>query len=130
MSKRILTLVLCIIMMFSSGVVAQASVEELNNRSVTYYTNLYISNGTANCFSMMNVSDSVTKVVVTMTLQSKTLWWWSTEETWTSTQYSNSISLSKSTSVTSDTYRIKTDFEIYTGTTVETITLYSSEVTC
>lgn len=134
MFKRFICSVLCVLI--SCSCLIQASAVDENAISTrtssinTCNTYLKITNGTATCDTFAIVASTATKVVVTMTLQQKTLFWWSTEQTWTSTQYSTSISLTKTATVSSDTYRVKTVFEVYTGSDVETYTIYSSEVSC
>lgn len=138
MSKKFLELVLCLIIILSSSICVYATDlnEDINSDIELMYeytqsanTFLNISSSIATCkFTFLGYSQ-VTKVVITMTLQQKTLFWWSTEETWTTTVYKEYASFTKTTSVDSGTYRVKTVFTVYSGTDYETITDYSAEVT-
>ena len=71
------------------------------------------------------------KVVVTHTLEKKSGKWWSNVTSWTKTfnTYTAIYTTSKS-SFSSGTYRLKTIAKVYNGSDYETITIYSSTVSC
>ncbi len=100
------------------------------------YTNnfgetLSISNGTATCkASLIGISGTTSKVVIKMTLQKKTLLWWSEVETWSATYDTYYGTLNKSVEVKSGTYRVKAVYTVYSGSANETITDYSSQKEC
>lgn len=62
-----------------------------------------------------------------MTLQKKTLLWWSKVETWSKTEYSNLVEMEKSHSIDSGTYRVKVKATIHNGNAQETVDVYSAE---
>ena len=91
---------------------------------------LVISNNKAHCTSRLIGYQSTTKIVITMTLQKKTLFWWSKVETWTGTYNDFVAELYKTKSIENGTYRIKTKFVVYSGSDSETITVKSPEREC
>jgi len=135
MKKRIVSLVIAVIMLLSCAAVSQAAVvdggatvQPMYNYTSTTTTNLNISSGVASCRSyIMGYNGTTTKIEITMTLQKKTLLWWSTVETWTTTVNSYYGSFNKSISVGGGTYRVKAVYKVYSGSNSETITDYSSE---
>lgn len=91
---------------------------------------LSISNGQAKCRSYLMAQSDITKIDVKMTLQKKTLLWWSTEKAWAYTYYL--ITEADNTeyyNVGGGTYRVKTEFTVVKGSDSETFTKYSNEVT-
>lgn len=91
-------------------------------------TSLSISNDVATSTSVVNgYSGITTKVVIKMTLQKKTVLWWSKVESWTATFNSPVGSMSKTASVGSGTYRVKAEITVYSGSDYEEITAYSQE---
>ena len=92
--------------------------------------NLTNSSGNAKCTTTVNgYAGTATKIKITMTLQKKTLFWWSKDTSWTTTVSDYYASLSKTASVGSGTYRVKAECVVYSGSASETITQYSSERT-
>ena len=90
---------------------------------------LNISGGQAICESTLTGYPGITtKVTIKMYLEKKTLWWWSTETSWTGTFYSYRGTLSKNHAVKGGTYRVKAVYVVYSGSESETITGYSSNV--
>lgn len=101
----------------------------------TYITNtsvsLSIPSGTANMTSKVTgVYSTTTKVAISMTLQKKsTTGTWGYVSDWSDVYNSYMGTLSKSMSVSKGTYRVKTVFTAYSGSSSETVTQYSAEVT-
>lgn len=144
MVKKIMSLMLSIVLIFCVSIVASAESpivmpETLvqNSSDVmpcfeytdsTYASLSISSSGTATCTSALNgYSGITTKIVIKMTLQKKTLFWWGAEQTWTSTINGDYGSLAKTASVGSGTYRVKAEFTAYSGSNSEEITAYSQE---
>lgn len=139
MFKKIFSIVIAIALCVSLGLSAQAktSPKTISESSTVqpYYTytsdvitTLKDSSGNAKCTVTADCYSSVTKIEITMTLQKKTLFWWSEAESWTTTVNSNYASFTKTTSVSSATYRVKAECVVYSGSNSETITEYSSEL--
>lgn len=144
MYKKIISLMLSIILIFCVSVVAYAETPAITPEILeqtesdvmpcfeytsTTGTSLNIStNGTATCLATLNgYSGTTTKIIIKMTLQKKTLLWWSTEESWSATINSWYGGLSKTASIDSGTYRVKVKFTVYSGSNSEEITTYSQE---
>lgn len=132
MTKRITSLVLAILLLFIGSVAVSAATGEEAVQPLLDYTssatvNLVISSGTAHCTSQLIGYASTSKIKITMTLQKKTLLWWSEVDSWTATYNDNFAAMSKSCSVGSGKYRIKTVFVAYCGSDSETITVNSPE---
>lgn len=136
MFKKILSVVMVIVLCCSLGLTANAqsistsdsSIQPRYNYTATISTTLGNSNGTAKCStSVVGYSDITTKIKITMTLQKKTLLWWSEVETWTVTANDYVASIAKSVSVNSGKYRVKAEIVVYSGSASESITKYSSE---
>ena len=145
MFKRGLSLIMVIVLLFGLSVVSYAhsaipadkiiaenetSIQPMYDYTRNHVENLSISNGTASCSATLTgINGTTTKVVIKMTLQKKTLLWWSEVETWSSTHNTYYGSLTKSTSVKSGTYRVKAVYTVYSGSNSESITDYSSQAT-
>lgn len=145
MFKKILALVMCIVLMCGMGIVANAQgVSSADDYTVTVseegesqvqprysYTNvisclLSKSNGKALCVaSVGGYSGTTTKIVIKMTLQKKTLLWWSKVQEWSSTTNSHSAAMSKTVAVESGKHRVKLVATVYSGSKSEEITMYS-----
>lgn len=93
---------------------------------------LGIKNKTAECSSRVNgYPSSVTKIVVTQTLQVKSGNVWNPKATWSktfNTWYCNFDN--DKGSLPSGTYRLKTVALVYSGSTYEVVSSYSKEVKC
>ena len=141
MFKKTLSLILAISLMFSLTFFSNAkndntyalSRNETGVQPFYTYTNDYttiinISNGSVCCTADVTGYSSTTKITITMTLQKKTLFWWSDIETWTTTVYNFTALLSGTVyNVDSGTYRTKAVYTVYSGNDSETITGYSQE---
>ncbi len=134
MFKKALSICLSLIMMFSFVISVNAQNPDYSVMPCYEYTKeneeiLTISNGTATCISkLIGFAGTTTKIEITMTLEKKTLWWWSEEESWSQTYNNYRGTLTKTHSVGSGTYRVKAVYVVYSGTQSETITSYSAEV--
>lgn len=146
MCKKVLSVILSAIICCSVGLSTQAvsvinlddiQISNSDNIAQPYYiytssVNVTLSNssGNAKCTTTVNgYVDTATKIKITMTLQKKTLFWWSKDTSWTTTVSDYYASLSKTASVGSGTYRVKAECVVYSGSASETITQYSSERT-
>ena len=138
-------MVMCLVLMCGVGVVANAqgisSTDE--NTSIVFesvenqiqprysYTNkiscaLNNSSGKAQCVaSVMGYSGTTTKIVIKMTLQKKTLLWWSKVQEWSSTTNAHTAAMSKIVAVESGKYRVKLVATVYSGSKSEEIEMYS-----
>ncbi|MBO5020414.1 MAG: hypothetical protein J6D52_07100 [Clostridia bacterium] len=86
-------------------------------------------NGKAVCTgNVTGYNGTTTKIKITMTLQKKTLLWWSEVEEWTTTVSSYKTTLEKTATVDSGKHRVKVEAIVYSGSDSETITVYSSTV--
>lgn len=139
MRKRIISVILTVVMLCSMGmgtqlfsvnaqVIEDAGVQPLYDYTSSTSVLLSISDGTAICSATLDgYAGITTKVSIDMTLQKKTLWWWSEVQTWHTTYYENYAICTESTTVGSGTYRVKAEFIAYSGTASESITSYSQE---
>lgn len=145
MIKKFLAMVMCLVLMCGMGVVANAeeassadeyvvTISESNESQVQprySYTNtiscsLNKSSGKARCVaSVMGYSGTTTKIVIKMTLQKKTLLWWSKVQEWSSTTNSHTAAMSKTVAVESGKYRVKLVATVYSGSKSEEIEMYS-----
>ena len=91
------------------------------------YPLTYISGQTAFCRGEVIGKSADNKIEAEMTLQQKTLLWWSKVETWSKTEYSNLVEMEKSHSIDSGTYRVKVKATIHNGNAQETVDVYSAE---
>lgn len=148
MFKKTLALVMSMFLLFSFQFAASAedkittcskpiiSINEteimpLYNYASSCTARLDISNSTAKCITAVNgYAGTTTKIEITMTLQHKTLFWWSKVEKWSTTINNYTGTLGKSIAVKSDTYRVKAEITVYSGSNSEKITAYSAEKTC
>ncbi len=147
MSKKIAALMLSVMLLFSAAVMVQAedsvgsgaegiSQSDSLVQPLFEYTNvtgvsLSISGGKATCVTTINGYYGITtKIVIKMTLQKKTLLWWSKQESWTTTINDWYGGLTKTASVGSGTYRVKVEFTVYSGSKSEDITTHSQEKKC
>lgn len=146
MVKKIISLMLSIVLIFCVSIVAYAespvitpgTLEQIEADVVPCFeytdsttTTLSIStSGKAICSATIyGYSGTTTKIVVNMTLQKKTLFWWSTEESWSTTVNNWHGTFTENASVSSGTYRVKVEFTVYSGSNSEEVTTYSQEKT-
>jgi len=80
--------------------------------------------------SAVGYSGTTTKVEITATLEKKVLLWWSDVQTWSGVYYGLQGTLYKELSVASGKYRVKAVYKVYSGSSYETITAYSAEISC
>lgn len=142
MKKRIISFLTVLVMAFSLSAVTYAEVPtagiekpEFEEPGITpQYTytdsckaSLSISGGTAYCSTKVSGKSTATKIQITMTLQKKTLLWWSDKSEWTTTVNSSTALFEKTASTGSGTYRVKAVCKVYSGSASESITVYSAE---
>ena len=136
MFKKILSVVMVVVLCCGLGLTANAqsistsesSVQPRYSYTSTIATTLINSSGNAKCGTIVEgYANAATKIKVTMTLQKKTLLWWSKAETWTTTVNDYYLSFYKTVSVDSGKYRVKSEIVVYSGSASESITKYSSE---
>lgn len=146
MLKKFLALVMCIVIMCSMGVVANAQgissvnddyaltvsesgesqIQPRYDYTATISCSLNNSSGKAQCVGVVGgYSGTTTKIVIKMTLQKKTLFWWSKVQEWSSTTNAHTAAMSKTVSVDSGTYRVKLVATVYSGSKSEEIEMYS-----
>lgn len=138
MLKRIISILLSLTAIFSFGLPASAA-RGNNEISPNYlYTlsgssSLYISNGTASCYSQLTgISSKTTKVVGYQYLEKKNGKKWETVSggTWNDTSNGFMLTLDNTKeSLGSGTYRVRAVFTVYSGTKYETVEKTSKEVT-
>ena len=132
MSKRIITVILCLSILFSFCCIANAAgVQPRYSYCSSVKTQLSVYNGNANCVSSCIGYSSLTRSIsIDMTLQKKVLWWWDDVTSWNATYSGEYASMSRTESVGGGTYRVKTEFTITANDgNTESITEYSEEVT-
>lgn len=136
MFKKILSVVMVVVLCCSLGLTVNAQSISTSDSSVqprysytsSISTTLNSSNGNAVCGTIVEgYANTATKIKVTMTLQKKTLLWWSEAESWTTTVNDYYISFYKTASVKSGKYRVKSEIVVYSGSASESITKYSVE---
>ena len=142
MKKLIAASVAALLMTVSSVntvlIPANAAVVEDNLVAPCYsYTesvtsSISISGTTATMTSRVSGGSSVTKVYITQYLQKKSGSSWSQVGAGhTGVYYSTDATMqNKVTSLSSGTYRVKTVFKVFSGTSYETVTDYSSTTSC
>lgn len=131
MLKKILALVMCLVLMCGMGVVASAETAENKVQPRYSYTNIITatltnSGGKALCGAdVEGYSGTTTKIVITMTLQKKTLLWWSEVEEWTTTSNTFYATLVKTATVDSGKHRVKVEATVYSGSNSEEVSCTS-----
>lgn len=129
MTKRIASLILAVLLLFTGSVAvcADSGVQPIYDYTSSTSVNITISNDIACCTARLIGYSNVDKIKITMTLQKKGLLWWSEVDTWTATYYDTYTVISKNCSVGSGKYRVKAVFVVYSGNDSETITSHSLE---
>lgn len=132
MKKRIFSVVLAVLMMFTFniGAIAQTPVQPRYNYATSVNAGLEIKSQQANCSATVEgLSGVTTRIKTKITLQKKGLFSWSNETSWTVDVYDDYSSNSYHYGpLDSDTYRVKVEATVYAGSSSETITTYSSQV--
>lgn len=135
MFKKILALVMCVVMLSGTGLIANAETTENQVQPRYSYTRgisatLANSSGKAVCAGDVNgYNGTTTKIVMTMTLQKKTLLWWSKVQEWTLTENDYMATLVKTVSVDSGTHRVKVEAKVYAGSNYENVDCTSKTYT-
>ena len=131
MFKKILAFVMCLVLMCCTGLIANAETTENQVQPRYSYTRsisatLANSGGKALCVADVNgYNGTTTKIVVTMTLQEKTLFWWSDVQEWTLTSNTYYASISKTVAVDSGKHRVKVEATVYSGSKSEEVSCTS-----
>lgn len=135
MFKKILALVMCVVMLCGTGLIASAETTENQVQPRYSYTHgisatLANSGGKAVCAGDVNgYNGTTTKIVMTMTLQKKTLLWWSEVKEWTLTENDYMATLVKTVAVDSGTHRVKVEAKVYAGSNYENVDCTSKTYT-
>lgn len=135
MFKKILALVMCLVLMCGTGLVASAETVDSQVQPCYSYTHgvaatLTESNGKAMCGGEVDgYIGETTKIVLTVTLQKKTLLWWSKVKEWTTTSNTFYATLVKTVAVDSGTHRVKVEAKVYAGSNYETVDCTSKTYT-
>ncbi len=136
MKKKAISLLLVLVMLLGMSVSAYAlekpefeepEIQPLYTYAESCSAALTISGDTAYTSAKLTGKTTVTKIEITMTLQKKTLWWWSDSKTWNTTVSGSSATLSKTASIGGGTFRVKAVCKVYSGSASESITVYSAE---
>ncbi len=135
MFKKILALVMCLVLVCGTGLVASAETVDNQVQPRYSYTSgisatLTESSGKAMCGGNVNgYNGTTTKIVLTMTLQKKTLLWWSKVDEWTTTANTYYATLVKTVAVDSGTHRVKVEAKVYAGSNYENVDCTSKTYT-
>lgn len=128
MFKKILALIMCVVLMCGmtmavSAESAESQVQPRYTYTSTITATLRNSNGKALCLGdVEGYSDTTTKIVLTVTLQKRTLLlFWTTEKEWTTTVNDFYATISKTVAVDSGTYRVKVEAKVYSGSNYENV---------
>ena len=119
--------------LFSSTYASTSDVDSEMSKSTYFRTcnvTLGISNGKATAKTDAKCLSGVTKITIKMHLQKKVSGTWTNLASWSGTKNDVNYSLTKTKSITSGTYRVKSVVSAYKGTACETVTRYSSIKTC
>lgn len=137
-TKRMSTFILTIMLILFANIGVYAITnEDITGQepSLAYtYTSsvkstISLSGKTASCKSAIIGNGTVTKIIVTQTLQKYTGTNWTNVTSWSKTYASNSAVYSNSkSSLTAGTYRTRTVAKVYKGTSYETVSANSSNV--
>lgn len=140
--KRVFAFLLSAVMLFGTGVTASADADPdvpIKDEIVEDYqytseirSSLSISSKTATCKSTVyGFSSKTTKVEITQTLYQKIGDYWYYVTSWNKTANTwYAIYTTTKSSLSSGTYRLKTEAKVYSGSAYETITVYSNTATC
>lgn len=138
MISRIISVILAAALSLSFSVEFRASGAYIPPDSIQYQyfyscsSKLSISGTTATCNSSVNgIPGTTTKIEIVQTLQKRTSSnSWSNVASWSGTYNSVNASMTKyKYNLTSGTYRIKSEFAVYSGSSHESTTKYSAEKT-
>lgn len=130
MFKKLIALVIMLVSMFSlicfSVSADESGMMYLYTRSCS--SSLSISGSTATCnSSLRGYYGLTTKIEVTQTLQVRDGNQWRQSKTWTATYYSHNCDFENTKTLYSgNTYRVKSEFKVYAGSSYETVYSYST----
>jgi len=143
MLKKIVSLLLCVVILITMSFAASAQTNDaqLTSDEViiqpywTYInsttTVLAINSGLASCYGSILCYNTVDKISITLYLEKKGFLglYWSTVTSWSQTVYDTFAYMSKTYNLSSSgTYRVRAVYVAYSGSSSESHTAYSSEV--
>ena len=132
MKKRIFSLVMAVLMLFTFNIAAnaQTTVQPRYNYTASVNAKLTISSQQANCTAgIVGFQGTTTRIKTKITLQKKGLLSWSNVTSWSNDVYNYKASYAYHYGpLDSGTYRVKVEATVYAGSASETITQYSSKV--
>ena len=133
MFKRLISLIITIVSAFTLLCFSVSAEEAGLMYLYTYRAESYltISGSTATCTSSLRgYKGTTTKIEVTQTLQVKDGNHWRTSQSWTATYNSYTCDFVNTRTVYSgNTYRVKSEYKVYAGTSYETVYSYSTTKT-
>ena len=130
MTKRIISLILVVFLLFTGSFAVSATVADGTIQPRFKYTssatvNLSVSNNVAYCTAQLIGNTNVDKIRITITLERRGVLFWNEVDTWTATYYDDDAIMSKTCSVNSGKYRLNADFTVYCGSDTEDISVTS-----
>lgn len=139
MFKKMVSMLLCVIMALSVGMVSASAgtvddasdvaIEPLYEYASGRYESVMFNALSATCYSKLDGYSDTTKIEIKMSLQKKGLIFWSDVASWSQTFNGTDAYMSKTYTVSGGgTYRVKTTYRVYSGSAYEDITGYSAEV--
>ncbi len=136
MTKKLSVAMLCIMLVLAVNIPVFGATKETRSVLQPQYTyindissTISVTNGLAKVNVKLTGTSSVTKIVVTTELQQKIGSGWSAIESWTQTTYGNSAILSQTGTVSKGYYyRTVSNFTVYSGSSNETATKISNQV--
>lgn len=131
--KKFLLVLMSFVMIFC--LCSFAPIEDTASPNYKYTSScssyLSISGTTATCISKLTgYYGETTKIVVTQTLQVKNGTQWRSVNSWTATYNSHACNfLNTRTIYSGNTYRVKSEYKVYAGSSYETVYSYSATST-
>ncbi len=135
MMKKLLSVILCTVLCFTTQTILSAKTTDQNSISLKYVNvtsvsaALSFSGSNAVISGAVNGKAGVTQISVETRLQRRDGSGWVSIESWSDSTNSRNIFISESASASAGyTYRVRIDVTAYAGGTSESITQYSKEV--
>ncbi|MBR2043866.1 MAG: hypothetical protein IJ946_05955 [Clostridia bacterium] len=132
MKKRIFSMVMAVLMLFTFniGAYAESTVQPRYSYTNSVLARLSVESQQAVCTGIIDCNSSVTKVTVKIILQKKGVFKWNNVTTWTDEVNGDNYSRSyRYGPVDSGKYRVKVEATVYAGTASENVSATSSTVT-
>ncbi len=130
--KKVISLLMAMLLLCVplSAAAAEAApenqVQPMMDYTSAYSVSMYLSDGVAQCYtSVAGYTTLCTRIDITMTLQKKSLLWWSEVESWTMSVNDYSADFYEIGLITKGTYRVKAEITVYSGSNTEELTGYS-----